>query len=125
MTLLDEETVPYYPPGAASDFSGGRWAPSARTAATRIVTIEPLISERTGGEVEQIERLTGRSLTGGIRVFCETALHALDPFAKTEGGWVVWQGKTYEIVSLGTWPGGTLTHYEALAAIMDPQPVLP
>lgn len=126
MTLIDEAAVPWYTAPVASQPVKGRIEPAVRVAGSKVVTVEPLMAgDRSGGELEQVERLSGRSLIGGLRVFSETEIKALDKQTGTEGDWLVWQGKTYEIISVGSWPGSSLSHWEALAAYMDKQPTLP
>lgn len=125
MTLLGAVSTPVYR-GVARTFTNGRLPAdtiAGRGAAVNIdLTIEPLSARQSGGDRERVERLTGRSLLGGLRVFSESELKTDNPATQTGPDWIYWRGAYYDVIAVGYWGDDTLGHYECFAARMEPQP---
>lgn len=129
MALLGQRLTDVYLPLDPTDDTGrhvnGRWVPAARALSQLYLTTEPLNLERTGGDRERIERMTGRHMVGSLTVFSETDLPAMSPGTQDECAWVVKRGRVYELVNTGEWEDDSLGHFEYIAALMDPAPTLP
>lgn len=126
MTLLGSQLIDVWR-SAAGSYVDGRWTPGARTLTQINISLNPLISGKTGGSVERLERETGHSLTGGLWLFTETALQTDDPPTKTLADWVVYRGVVYQVLNVADWddPDGDLDCHEYFAYRLNPQPTLP
>ncbi len=125
MALLGSLPTDVYLPDAAATKVKGRFVRADRTLSVMNITTEPLMTERTGGDLERQERETGRSLIGALTVFAETELPVTDRVTQTEGAWIVKRGKVYEVTNLGEWEDASIGYFEYIAELMDPQPTLP
>jgi hypothetical protein len=127
VSLLGEVLTDVYIPDEAGEHVGGRWVEADRTLTQILLSMSSIASMRRSGTVERIERLTGRSLGGGLEIYSETELKTADENAGTDAYWVRFQSRTYDIVSASYWydPDGSMSYWECYAALMDPQPTLP
>lgn len=125
MALLGAIATDVYLPDAAQTKVKGRPVKADRTLSVMNLTTEPLISERSGGDLERMERETGRSLSGALFVFSESELPISDKSTQSEGAWIIKRGKVFEIVNTGEWEDPDIGYFEYIAALLDPQPELP
>lgn len=124
MALLGAIATDVWLPDAAATLTKGRFTPATRTKTSMMITTEPLMTDRTGGDQERQERETGRSLIGALTVFAETELPVADRATQTEGAWIVKRGKAYEITNTGEWEDDSIGYFEYIAELLDPQPDL-
>lgn len=99
---------------ATGSYVDGEWTEGLPTTVTVTAVVQPL----RGKEREMLPE-TAR-MRGAVKVYSNGALTPADESADRRGDRFAWDGRTWEVYSVEHQAVGGLTHYKALAVLVEP-----
>ncbi len=101
----------------AVTFDKGRVKAGSTTPVNIVASVQPVPPGRFSELLPE-----GQNEKGMVEIFSDTELFATDETAKTLGDLLPYKGQTYEIKKVERWDPTDLTHWDAIAVLIQRKP---